>query len=116
MIPYRKNSRKATAPTNPVNSEKRRGAFARSAVLTEFRARDARALDQADFVDRPSRRLGEIANKIVAETGEKALRRWLNEAAQAETQEKRRAALATAQKIAKRMNVPLSDFIFGRAA
>ena len=101
---------------SPNTSEKHRAGFARSAALTEFRARDARALDQADFVDRPPRRLGEIANKIVAETGEKALRHWLDQAAQAETQPERAAALETAGKIAKRMGVPIEDFLFGRAA
>jgi hypothetical protein len=109
-------TRRPERSISPNTSEKHRAGFARSAVLTEFRARDARALDQAGFIDRPPRRLGEITNKIVAETGEKALRHWLDQAAQAETQHERAAALETAGKIAKRMNVPLADLIFGRAA
>ena len=36
--------------TRPVSS--RRNSFARNAVFLEFRARDARHLDQAGFVDR----------------------------------------------------------------
>ena len=75
---------------------------------------------EPDLVDRrphqQPRRLGEITKQIVDETGEKSLRRWPDEAAQAETQEERRAALATAQKIAQKLGVPLADFIFGRAA
>ena len=95
-------------------------AFAEAARDLEFRACDLRLAREPDFVDRSPhqrpRRLGEITSKIVDETGEKALRRWLDEAAQAETQEKRRVALETAQQIAKKMGVPLADFIFGRAA
>ena len=99
-------------PRTPKNCD----AFAEAALGDAFRGRDLSLAREPEFVDHPPRRLGEIANKIVAETGEKALRRWLNVAAEAETQEARRAALATAQKIAKALGVALEDFIFGRAA
>ena len=62
------------------------------------------------------RRLGEVVDQVAAETGEKAFCRWLNEASRAETPDERQAAVATAERIAERMGVPLKDFIFGRAA
>ncbi len=45
---------KHTPLSNSTRSDRRNrcAGFARAAVFAEFRARDARALDQADFVDR----------------------------------------------------------------
>ena len=63
-LSYTKSPKCATAPDNLTTSDKVRASFARSAVSEEFRSRDARALDQADFQDRAPRqqaaRLGEI--------------------------------------------------------
>ena len=46
--------RKHTPLSNPTRSDRRhrRANFARDAVIAEFGARHARALDQGDFVDR----------------------------------------------------------------
>ena len=41
----------STMMTRPAAS-RRNSAFARAAVFTEFRGRDARAIDQGNFVDR----------------------------------------------------------------
>ena len=67
-----------TTPKPPASSQrnsKQSTAFARAAVIEEFRPCDARALDQGDFQDRAPhqqpRRLGEIVNKTEIETGEK---------------------------------------------
>ena len=52
-------------------------AFARSAVLTEFRPRDARALDYDDFIDRrPCDEpvlLGDVVAKVVDDVGRRLL-------------------------------------------
>ena len=113
-------SRSGATERSTQNSSKCSDAFAKAALGEVFRACDLRLAREPKFVDRRPherpRRLGEIANKIVDETGENALRRQLDEAAQAETPEERRTALAIAQKIATRMGVPLADFMFGRAA
>ncbi len=110
-------SRSSATERSAQNSSKHNDAFAKAALGEVFRARDLSLAREPDFVDHPPpRRLGEIANKIVAETGQKAVHHWLDEATRAENQQERAAALETAEKIAKRMNVPLADFIFGRAA
>jgi hypothetical protein len=95
-------------------------AFAKAALGEVFRARDLCLAREPDFVDhlpnQQPRRLGEIANKIVAGSGERAVHHWLDEATQAETQQKRAAALVSAQKVAKALGLTLEDFLFGRAA
>ena len=91
-------------------------AFAEAACRDAFRARDLRLAREPDFVDRPPRRLGEITKQIVAETGEKAVHHWLEEATRAETQQERAAALEIAENIAKVLGLTLADFIFRRAA
>ena len=91
-------------------------AFAEAACRDAFRARDLRLAREPDFVDHPPRRLGEIANKIVAETGQKAVHHWLDKATRAENQQARTAALEIAENIAKSLDLTLEDFLFGRAA
>ena len=105
----------ASSQLNP-STPKTCDAFAEAACRDAFRDRDLRFAREPEFLDHPPRRLGEVITKVVAETGEKALRRWLNEAAQAESEQERRNALETAQNIAKALGVTLADFIFGRAA
>lgn len=91
-------------------------AFAQAALGLAFRGRDLSLAREPDFLDHPPRRLGEIANRIVAETGQKAVHHWLDEATRAETQQERAAALVSAQKVAKTLGLTLEDFLFGRAA
>ncbi len=52
MDMYNTPSRRSRRARNPHNSRRHRADFARQAVFTEFGARFARALDQANFVDR----------------------------------------------------------------
>ncbi len=99
------------------NYSKHRDAFARSAVLTEFRARDARALDQADFIDRrpnQARHLGDVAADVVGNVGQAALDHWLREAARTRGEE-HLVALQIAQEIAAMLGVPW-DEVFSEAA
>ncbi len=49
---YTYHSSQTTPPAELDFASKRRADFARQAVRMEFRARDARALDRDDFVDR----------------------------------------------------------------
>ncbi len=91
---YTKNCRNTT-----------RANFARAAVFAEFGTRNARALDQGDFVDRRPkqgpRHIGEVAAKVTNDTGQKSLRYWLNQAGRADTDDERKAALHTAHEIAR---------------
>ena len=79
--------------------------FARDAVFEGFRPRDARALGHDGFKDRrPNdgpRHIGEVAAGVVHDVGDRALRHWLAQAAQAETYEDRTAALEIAAEIAR---------------
>ncbi len=90
--------------------------FAQAAFGDAFRDRDLRLAREPGFVDRPPRRLGEVVDQIVAETGQKAVHHWLDEATRAENQQERAAALEIAENIAKALGLTLADFIFGRAA
>ena len=101
---------------SPTNFETRHTSFAEAARDTEFRGRDLRLAHEPAFVDRPPHRLGEVVDRVVAETGEKAVYHWLDQAAQAENQQKRAAALEIAENIAKALGLTLEDFLFGRAA
>ena len=107
---YRKNFRK---------SNKRGPQIARGLAL-DAHPKSRWALDEPDFQDHAPnqhpRRLGEVANKVVDETGEKAVHHWLSQAAQAENDEERATTLSTAQKVAKALGLTLEDFLFGRAA
>ena len=94
--------------------------FAEAACRAAFRDRDLRLARAADFVDRSANqqphRLGEVVDQVVAESGEKAVNHWLDEATRAETKQERAAALEIAENIAKALGLTLADFIFGRAA
>ncbi len=96
-----------------------RAAYARSAVFAEFRPGDARALDHDGFEDRrPNdgpRHIGEAAAGVVQDVGNRALRHWLAQAAQAETYEDRAVALEIAGEIARLTGIDI-DQIGQRAA
>ena len=104
---------------SPTNSENRRAGFARGLALDAHR-KSAWALHEPDFQDRrpdqAPRRLGEIADKIVAETGQKACLHWIDQAARAKTPQERAAALEIAQNIAKSLGLTLGHFLFKQVA
>ena len=103
-LSYTKSPKCATAPDNLTTSDKIRASFARSAVSEEFRSRDARALDQADFQDRAPRqqpaRLGDIAPNVTRSIAQCAIQHWTREAALALSLRERDEALLIARKIA----------------
>ena len=105
MFVYTQSSARATRPAAYTSCPQHRTDLARAAVYTEFGARDARALDQGDFQDRqpdqPPRLLGQVAAKVTYDTGQKAMRHWLAQAAEAESEEQREAALKIAHSIAR---------------
>ena len=59
-------------------------AYAEAALGDAFRARDLSLAREPDSVDHPphqqARRLGEVVDQVAAETGEKAVHHWLDEA------------------------------------
>ena len=95
-----------------------RAAYARDAVFEEFSPRAARALDYDGFEDRKPhegpRHIGEVAAKVTNDTGQRALRHWLNQAGRADSDEERQAALKIASKIANLMN--LDAYLIGHEA
>ena len=103
MLIYTYPTKQTTRSDHPRFTPKRRVDFARAAVFEEFCARDARALDHGGFRDRRStdtpRHLGEMVGGDV-DTGQRALRHWLTQAAQLGGQE-RDAALDVAREIAR---------------
>ncbi len=105
MFIYTHSTKLSTQPNHHHSASKRRAAFARSAVYEEFQPHHARAIDQADFLDRAPdqapRALGTITTKITHDTNQKSLRYWLNQAGRADSEEEREAALRTAHKIAR---------------
>jgi hypothetical protein len=105
--------------SNRFRKSNRCAAFARSAVLTEFRARDASALDQGDFEDRrPCDEpvlLGDVAAEVAGDVGRAALDHWLREAARTDGEE-HEAALGIAREIAGMIGVPWKEIMSGGAA
>ena len=103
----------------PVPSNQNRAAYARQATFKAFGQRARWALDEPDFADRAPddapRPIGPIAAKVVEDVGRRALAHWLNQAAKAETDEEREAALEIARNIARMAGVPHADLI-GRGA
>ena len=101
------------------NFPRKSTSFARAAVSVEFRGRDARALDQADFVDRrpdqAPRRLGDIAAEVVGNVGQAALDHWLREAARTRGEE-HQIALQIAREIAEMIGVPWVEVMSEQAA
>ena len=118
-VPYTTAAPGATARRNsPHHSIRPRNRFARAARNKAFRARDLSLAREPGFVDRqPDQpvRLGDVATEVVADVGQRALRHWLNQAAQAEGEE-REVALQIAKEIAAMIGVPWTDVMSGKAA
>ena len=97
-----------------------RDTFARQAALDAFGPQSRWTLDDPSFLDRAPndgpRPIGKVAAKVTNETGVKALRHWLVEAAQASTDEERAAALEIAAEIARLAGIPWVDPTGQRAA
>ncbi len=95
----------STRPDHPSPASKHRTDFAREAAIDAFGPKAIRALDEPDFEDRKPeqlpRHLGQVAAKVINDTSQRALRHWLGQAAQADSEEEREAALRTAHKIAR---------------
>ncbi len=112
MSIYAHSATQATKPAPRPSSAKHRDSFARDAVFTEFRPRDARALGHDGFKDRrPNdgpRHIGEVAAGVVQDVGDRALRHWLAQAAQAETYEDRAVALEIASEIARLAGIDIN--------
>ncbi len=111
---YAPSSRQASRPALHTPSAKHRAARARDHVFADFPPGAARALDQSNFVDRrpdqEPRPLGKIAAEAGKNTGMKAVRHWLNQAGQADTDEERQGALKIAGEIAQLMGLDVEFF------
>ena len=105
MLIYTHSTTQANKPASHTSSAKHRASFARDAVFADFRPGDARALDHDSFTDRRPdqgpRPLGKVAAQVVNDTGEKALRHWLAQAAEADNEQDRSVALEIAHEIAR---------------
>ncbi len=105
------------APNTP--SVKRRAAFAREAAIDAFGPKAIHALGAPGSADRrpghEARPLGKITAKVANDTGQRALRHWLNQAGRADSDEERTAALEIAGEIAGLMGLD-ADLIGRRAA
>ncbi len=95
-----------------------RAAFAREAAINAFGPKAITALDEPDFEDRKPhegpRHIGEVATKVTKDTGQRALRYWLNQAGRADSDAERQAALRTAHEIGRLTG--LDADLFERAA
>ena len=118
MFVYTTSTARAIEPASHISTQHRAN-FARAAVFAEFGTRNARALDQGDFVDRRPkqgpRHVGEVAAKVTNDTGQRTLRHQLNQAGQADTDEERKAALRTVHEIARLRGID-ADLIDQEAA
>ncbi len=92
MIPYRKNSRKATAST-----EYARGLTLAAHPKSQWVFQDPEFQDRAPNAQ--PRRLGDVAAEVVGDVGEAALDHWLREAARAHGED-HEIALQIAREIA----------------
>ena len=102
-------------PSHPT----KRAGFARAAVFSSFRARDARAINYNGFQDRrpcdEPVRLGHVVGEVVADAGRRALDHWLHEAARTDGEE-HETALEIAREIAAMIDVPWAEIMSGEAA
>ena len=112
ILPSRRSNRPADLPSF------RRVTFAREAAIHAFGPQGVQALDHGDFQDRrpdqAPRLLEQVTVKVARETGQTALRYWLNQAAHAGSDEEREAALEIAGEIARLMG--LKAVLTGRRA
>ena len=106
MFIYTHPTKLSTRPSRPhPNSTRRRSSFARQATIAAFGPKAVHTLAEPDVdnhrPDHGPRPLGQIAAKVADDTGIKALRHWMVQAAQAEGDDERRAALEIAVEITK---------------
>jgi hypothetical protein len=111
------HARPASSRPNPhTTSPRTRSRYARAAVFSSFRARDAKALDYDGFQDRPPCdepiRLDPVAAKVTGDAGQLALDYWLREAVRTDGEE-HEVALQIAKEIATMINVPWAEVMSG---
>jgi hypothetical protein len=108
MIPYRKNSRKATA----------RAEYARGLAL-DAHPKNGWVFQDPDFRDHtPNQapvRLDRVAAEVVGDAGQAALDHWLREAARTHGED-HEIALQIARKIAGMIGVPWAEIMSEEAA
>ncbi len=99
-----------TQATEPAPSPQHRADFAREATIAAFGPKAIHALDEPNvYSHRPNhgpRPLGQIAAKVADDTGIKAFRHWMAQAAKAESEEEREAAQKIAAEIARLLGLP----------
>ena len=119
MLTYTFWNPSATSADRLPSHPTKRAAFARAAVFSSFRARDARAINYNGFQDRrpcdEPVRLGHVVGEVVADAGRRALDHWLHEAACTDGEE-RETALQIARNIAGMIDVPWDSLFSGEAA
>ena len=97
-------------------SSRTRSRYARAAVFSSFRPRDARAINHNGFQDRlPSdqpQRLDHIAAKVAGDAGQLALDHWLRHAAET-TGPKHDEAMGIVREIAAMIDQPLDELFSG---
>ena len=97
-------------------SSRTRSRYARAAVFSSFRPRDARAINHNGFQDRlPSdqpQRLDHIAAKVIGDAGQLALDHWVREAART-TGPQHDEAMRLVRQIASMIDQPLDELFSG---
>ena len=111
--------RRATRPNHPSPSPRTRSRYARAAVFSSFRPRDARAINHNVFQDRlPSdqpQRLDHIAAKVIGDAGQLALDHWVREAART-TGPQHDEAMRIVREFAAMIDQPLDEIFSGATA
>ncbi len=102
---YTHTHERASRPAADTPSAKHRATFAREAAIDAFGPRAVYTLDEPNvYSHRPNhgpRPLGQIAAKVADDTGIKAFRHWMAQAAKAESDDARGAAIEIATEIAR---------------
>ena len=102
---YTHSATQATRPAPRTSATSSRASFAREAAIDAFGPRAVHALGEPDVDNHPPdhgpRPLGQIAATVTRDTGLQAIRHWMVQAAQAEGDDERRAALEIAREITK---------------
>ena len=109
MFIYTYPTKLSTRPSRP-HPNSSRASFAREAAIDAFGPRAVYALDEPDvYSHRPDhgpRPLGQIAAKVADDTGIKAFRHWMAQAAQAESADAHGVAIEIATEIARLLSLP----------